>query len=128
MSKLFTHGLMAGVFASTLSISYYFLYQNLLFLDFSGVLNIGSMIGACVIGCFLMAGAYWILNKLGKPKLKAVVNILFVLLSFASILGPISVSLPLDIDFPELFPGLAIPMHFFPVLAFLSLSPLYKTD
>jgi hypothetical protein len=35
-------------------------------------------------------------------------------------------SLPLDIEYPELFPGLVVPMHFFPAYAFLTIYPFFK--
>ncbi|MGB1319239.1 MAG: hypothetical protein ACPG5W_13565, partial [Flavobacteriales bacterium] len=63
--------------------------------------------------------------KANKPSLKGWVNVAIVFVSFASILGPLSIALPLDVDFPELFPGLAIPMHFFPATIFFGLSPFF---
>jgi len=41
------------------------------------------------------------------------------------LLGPIAVRLPTNIDTPELFPGMVIPMHFFPALAWFTLKPLF---
>jgi hypothetical protein len=38
---------------------------------------------------------------------------------------PISVSLPLDIKSPELFPGLAVPLVFFPCLSWHTVNPLF---
>jgi hypothetical protein len=32
----------------------------------------------------------------------------------------------LDVEFPEMFPGLVIPMHFFPALAFFAIDPFFK--
>jgi hypothetical protein len=49
-------------------------------------------------------------------------------LSFASIIGAIGMTLPLDIDFPELFPGLVVPMHFFPALAYFAIAPFFKKE
>tara|TARA_B100000614_G_C14443205_1_gene451119 strand:+ start:446 stop:688 length:243 start_codon:yes stop_codon:yes gene_type:complete len=72
-----------------------------------------------------MATAYWSLEKLNKVKLKGIVNVVIILFSFFSCLIPVSISLPLDVDFPELFPGLAIPMHFFPALIFFGVNPFF---
>ncbi len=41
---------------------------------------------------------------------------------------PISVTLPLSIQFPELFPGLAVPMIFFPALAWYTVKPLFTNS
>jgi hypothetical protein len=54
-----------------------------------------------------------------------VFNFVFVILTFASIMGPFAAKLPLTIEAPELFPGLTVPMHFFPVLAWFTLKPLF---
>ena len=73
-----------------------------------------------------MAIVYWALDKLNRVKFKGIVNVAIVLFSFFSILLPITMNLPLDIDFPELFPGLAIPIHFFPALIFFGLTPFFN--
>ena len=56
---------------------------------------------------------------------KALNNFVFAILTFASILGPFATKLPLDVEMPELFPGLTVPMHFFPALAWFTLKPLF---
>jgi len=52
-------------------------------------------------------------------------NFLFTIISFACAMVPISLTLPLDIKNPEIFPGLAVPMIFFPALAWYTLTPLF---
>lgn len=126
MTKISSHGIIAGALASMLGCVYLYLYQDLLFLDFSVIINYSSLIGASMLGCLLMAGGYLLAFKINSPKLKGWLNVLYVLISFASIFGPLLVTLPLDIDFPELFPGLAIPLHFIPPLAFLSLTSFFE--
>ncbi|HTA28803.1 MAG TPA: hypothetical protein VK809_13510, partial [Bacteroidia bacterium] len=90
------------------------------------IINPGSISGASIFGCLLMAISYWVLERFNKENWKGVINIVIALASFASIISPISMSLPLDIKNPELFPGLAVPMHFFPALAFFCLVPFFK--
>ena len=125
MKKHLLHGFIAGIIAGIIAIIYLKIYQKILFLDFNSVLNHYSIVGACTFSTILMASSYWILEKLNKSKLRGVVNILIILFSFLSVLGPISISLPLDVEFPELFPGLAIPMHFFPALIFFGIQPFF---
>ncbi len=72
-----------------------------------------------------MATAYWSLEKKNMLKFKGVANIIIGLLTFFSIIVPLSITLPLDIDFPELYPGLAVPIHFFPALIFFGLTPFF---
>jgi hypothetical protein len=125
MKKYVLHGLIAGIIAGIIAIIYMMMYQRILFVDFTAVVNPYSIIGASTFGGVLMASIYWAVDRLKKPKLIGVVNALIVLFSFLSILGPISMDLPLDVEFPELFPGLAVPMHFFPALVFFGIQPLF---
>ena len=122
----FLHGIIAGTLSAIAGIVYLELYQNLNFVDFSLVINMGAIAGSSIIGCMLMALGYVFLDQIKKSNLKGILNLVIMLLSFLSILGPIMMSLPLDLDFPELFPGLVIPMHFFPAMIFFGLAPFFK--
>ncbi|MFK8036959.1 MAG: hypothetical protein AB8B74_01615 [Crocinitomicaceae bacterium] len=73
-----------------------------------------------------MAVGYYFIYRYNKPILIGWLNILIAILTFASIIGPITMTLPLELDFPELFPGLAVPMHFFPAMIFFGLSPFFE--
>ena len=93
--------------------------------DFSLVVNWGSIAGASFFGCLLMTLGYWLLFRFGKQQWIGWLNLLIAGLSFLSILGAMTTTLPLEVEFPELFPGLVVPMHFFPALAFFALFPLF---
>ena len=71
----------------------------------------------------VMIGARFSGKSHGIPEL--VFNLVFVLISFASILAPFAATLPYEVEFPELFPGFAVPMHFFPALAWFTLRPAF---
>ena len=126
MKKIFIHGVVAGILATIASVIYSNLYQSTLGVSFDKIINIGSVFGACIFGCVLISVAYFILFKFKKENLQGILNVIVVVLSFASIIGPISITLPLDIEFPEMFPGLSVPMHFFPALAFFTIAPFFK--
>ncbi|MFK8165715.1 MAG: hypothetical protein AB8H12_24920 [Lewinella sp.] len=128
MKKLLVHGIVAGILSGIAGIIYLNIYQEALGVDYGVIINIGSIVGSSIIGCMLMALGYAGLIKFKKEKLRGWLNILIAVLSFASIIGPIGMSLPLDIEFPELFPGLVVPMHFFPALAFLTIHPFFSTN
>ncbi|MEM9052703.1 MAG: hypothetical protein AAGC47_11675, partial [Bacteroidota bacterium] len=81
-----------------------------------------------MIGCVLMGSGYFALDKMGKSSLRGWMNILYAVLSFASIIPAMNTTLPLDIEFPELFPGLVVPMHFFPTMVFFGLSPFFASS
>ena len=126
MKKIFLHGIIAGVLAAIAGIIYFNIYQNALGAAFNKVVNPGAISGACIFACVLMSVAYMLLERFNKQKLYGWLNVLIAVLSFASIISPISMSLPLDIKNPELFPGLVVPMHFFPAMAYFCIAPFFK--
>jgi hypothetical protein len=125
MRQYIIHGSTAGILSTFAGVVYQYVYQEAMYLDFSKVINTGSIAGASFFACMLMALGYWLLERLKKPKLKGWLNVVIAVITFLSILGPISMTLPLDVESPELFPGLAIPMHFFPAMIFFGLSPFF---
>jgi hypothetical protein len=126
MKKIFLQGITAGLLSALASIIYFKIYQTTLDTSFNKIINVGSIIGASLFGCILISIGNFILLKYRKGQLKGILNLLILVLSFTSIISPIGMSLPLDIDVPELFPGLVIPMHFFPALAFFALDPFFR--
>jgi hypothetical protein len=126
MKRYFIHGIVAGILSTIAGIVYLTVYQKAMFLDFSSVINSGSIAGVSLFACLLMAFGYWLIERQKNPNLKGWLNIGILLISFLSILGPLGMSLPLDIDFPEMFPGLAIPLHFIPAMIFFGLDPFFK--
>lgn len=126
MKTYFIHGLVAGISSSIAGIIYMNLYIELFLVDFSLVITTGAIIGASMIGSLLMAIAYFLLEKINKEKFKGILNILFMFIAFISIVPVLTMSLPLEVEFPELFPGLAIPMHFFPTMAFFGIVPFFN--
>jgi len=121
--RYFFQGIIAGVLAALAAIIYNRIYYFAMENDFSKVVNTGSMIGANMLACMVAALSYWGLKKWLGKRTDIVFNFAFAILSFASIMYPVAAKLPLDILHPELFPGLAIPMHFFPALAWFTINP-----
>ena len=128
MKKIFFHGICAGVLSAVACIIYNRIYFFATEVDFSKVINIPVLIGINLLACMLAAAGYWALKKLLKKNADIFFNLIFTILSFASVIFPISISLPLDVKYPELFPGLTVPMHFFPALAWFTLQPLFIRD
>lgn len=128
MRSIFLHCLIASILASITGIVYQFSYQSALGCDFSKLVNPISISMASSIGCLLMSFGYLLLMKLNVSKLRGWLNIVISFLSIISIIGPMGASLPLDMENPELFPGLIAPLHLFPALSFLSISSLFKND
>lgn len=123
--RLFFWGLSAGALATVACVIYDRIYFFATEIDFSRMINIGSLAAICLLSCLIAACVYWLLNRLLPNKGEIVFNFAFTIFSFGSIIIPIAVPLPLDIPFPEFFPALAVPMHFFPAMAWYTLRPLF---
>lgn len=126
LKKISIHVLISALLAIVASLVYNTIYSSAFELTFSSVLTIGGIIGSTLIGCTLMGLGYYTGYKWKGEKSIPWINILISVLSFASIVGVLGIQLPLTVESPEMFPGLAIPMHFFPALAFFTISPFFK--
>ena len=124
--KYFYHGLIAGILAALAANIYNQIYFFATEADFSRVLGVGRIISLNLLFCFLAAFLNWGIVTWLKKKGELVFNFLFSIVSFSLVIIPISISLPLDLKSPELFPGLAVPMVFFPALAWYTLVPLFR--
>ena len=125
LKKSLLLGLVSGLLAGLASFIYQKVYTGALGADFSKVFTIAGVFISCVIGSLLASLGFWLLDKWMKGKADLVFNLIFTVLSFVTILGPFAVKLPLTVEAPELFPGLTVPMHFFPVLGWLTLKPAF---
>jgi hypothetical protein len=126
--KYFLQALVSGILAALAASIYDRIYFFATEADFSQVLSVTRIISLCFLFCFAAAFLDWFLVLKLKRKGEVIFNFLFSIASFALIIIPISVSLPLDIKFPELFPGLAVPMVFFPAISWYTVVPLFRKD
>lgn len=128
----FKKAILLAAISAALSITacliYNKVYSGSFYVDFTKIISPTSVIMTCLIGCTIMSLGYWVATRWRPNMNLGWLNILYTVLSFASIVMVLSFKLPLEIEFPELFPGLAIPMHFFPVLAFLAIVPFFKSN
>lgn len=124
----FYHGLISGIMAALAAIIYSRIHFFATQADFSGIINFGTMISLNLIGCLIFSIAHYFFMSRWKRKGIIVFHLLITILSFAAVIIPISISLPLSVKNPELFPGLAVPMIFFPALAWFTLKPLFNSE
>jgi hypothetical protein len=124
--KYFLQALVSGILAAIAANIYDRIYFFATEADFSRVLGVTRLISLNFLFCFVAAFINFFLVRWLKKKGEVIFNFLFSIASFALIIIPISVSLPLDIKFPELFPGLAVPMVFFPAIAWYTVVPLFR--
>jgi len=123
--RAFFHGLVAAALAAIAGIIYNRIYYFATETDFSKIVNVGSIIGISVLVCMVATFIYFGLIKwLGRTG-EIIFSFLFSIISFACVMIPISISLPLDIKSPEIFPGLAVPMVFFPAIAWYTVRPMF---
>jgi len=118
-------GIVSGVLAGIAGLIYAHLYYSINEADFSKVASSIRIIASSLVGGVLAAIGFTILNRWLKRNGEIVFNLLFSIISFASLLMPIAYKLPTSLETPELFPGMVIPMHFFPALAWFTLKPLF---
>ena len=126
--RIFYWGLATAALSTVACLIYNRIYQFAFEVDYSKLINAGSLVSINLLGCLLAAGGYGLITRWLPSKGEIVFNFAFTILSFGSIILPISISLPLDIQFPELFPGLTVPMHFFPAMAWYTLRPLFAEN
>jgi hypothetical protein len=124
--KTFFLGLVSTLLAFIACLVYLNVYTGAFYVDFSKVVGVINLLVASAIGCFLMATGYQIVINWKGSKFVGILNIIYSVISFASIAGVLGFNLPLEIESPEMFPGLVIPMHFFPVLSFLTIYPFFS--
>ena len=125
MKKVFIHGTVAGVASATVGVIYNLTYSKALFVDFSKAINPLAIISACIFGCLLASLGYYFFAKQITRHTDAWFNLIFLIITFVSFASPFAAHLPLDVQSPELFPGLAIPMHIFPALCWIAAKPLF---
>jgi hypothetical protein len=123
--RVFFHGLMASLLSALAAIIYSRIYFFATEADFSKVLGLQRIIGFSLLICMMTVLVNYGLIRWVKKKGEIIFNFLFSILSFAVVMIPISVTLPLSVKLPELFPGLAVPMVFFPAIAWYTLNPLF---
>ncbi len=123
--KIFLQGLLAALLASIAALIYSHIYLFATEVDFSKVLNTWSIIGLNTAICMLAVFLNWILVRWMKHKGEIIFNFLFSIVSFAGLMIPISITLPLSVKFPELFPGMAVPMVLFPAIAWYTVHPIF---
>ena len=123
---LFIQSLVAGILAAIAANIYNQIYFFATEIDYSNVINVVSLFSLNIIISLLAALLYWLLTALFKTKGQIIFNFTYSVGSFACVIIPIAITLPLSTPSPELFPGLTVPMIFFPVIAWMTIDPLFK--
>ena len=132
--KFLIWGFTAALLSGTVCYGYAYAYRQLTLVDYSAVINVYGMYGASMVGCIAAAIGYWVLSLFIKNNWADIIhNFVFGAITWASLYGPFTFNLPdLGDEAPpgyfEMFYGLAVPLHFIPILCWLMLRPFFRKD
>jgi len=125
MSKrYFFNGLAAGFLSGLAAFFYAHIYTGVVDISYPGLISPLSIFSACIFAATLIAVCSYVLEiVLKRPRVSALIIVAGTL---ATMVIPLIISLPLSFERPELFPGLVIPMQFFPSLAWFATKPFFR--
>lgn len=115
-------GLTSALSASVLGTLYTYFYYQTLF-DFSAVLPIWKVAFGLISFTLMLFYAQYLMCKIVKRHAMFWFALIFSIGTFASILFPITERVYVDAS--EFYPGFVIPLHFLPILLFLTFYQLY---
>lgn len=124
--QTFIRGIISTILSAMACILFAQIYSEAFYVDFSKIVGVANIISASAVGCFLMVLGYKLVIHWKGAKPIGWLNTAYSILSFVSIVGVLGFNLPLDIESPEMFPGLVIPMHFFPLISVLVISSFFN--
>ena len=124
--KVFIQAILASLLAFIAAVIYRRIYFFATETDFSTFLSLLKLASLSILISMVVAFLYYGLSRFMGSRTEVVFNFLFSMLTFASVIIPISITLPLNVQSPELFPGLGVPMVFFPAMAWYTLNPFFK--
>jgi len=126
--SVFLQALLASLLAFTAAIIYRRIYFFATEVDFSRILGTVRLAGFSLFICMLAAIVRYGLTRWLKKWGELWFNLFFSLFTFALVMVPISITLPLNVQFPELFPGLGVPVVFFPAMAWYTVNPWFNLE
>ena len=124
--RIFFHAVTAGFLASLAGFIYSLIYYFATEIDFSKVANLTAVSSYCILFCMLAAVLNYACIRFFRKSGEIIFNFILSIVSFAMVMIPISISLPLDIKSPELFPGLVVLIIFFPAIAWYTVNPIFN--
>lgn len=130
MKRNLIHGTLAGLLAGLVSVAYQMVYSSNMLVDFSAIAMPVMILISTVLGTLIASLGYWLLKRFNwfGEKTDLVFSLIFFALSFVSIYGTFGAPLPEGTLHADLFAGLVIPMHFFPMMLWLMVKPLFELN
>jgi hypothetical protein len=131
-------GVSAGILAGIATLILLNIYKEAYFIDFSIVkILLGesmaiqfkaiSILATCTFAGIIIGLLYALFIKIFKSKGLIIFNLFLTIVTFATITLPMTAKLSLDLDEETmmLFPGFAITIHFFPLISWYTLKPIF---
>ena len=117
----------SGLLAGVVSYSYGEIFEKQLMEDYSNVVPTAAIFISCLIGTILATLGFWLLTKFIPKYGEFIFAFLFALLTTASLVGVLGFTFTDDSNelHQFIFYGYAMPMHFFPFLAWYVFKPLF---
>jgi hypothetical protein len=125
--KHLLHGHTAGFLSGVACYVYYTVLKDEFMYDFSKIISVINLFGACMFGTVLASIGHFFSLKFVPKYGEIIFNVLFALFVFASLISPMTFKLPLDFDeyLTVIFPTYAMTMHFFPVIIWYATKPIF---
>jgi hypothetical protein len=127
MIKKVIWALSSGLLAGVVSYCYGEIFEKQLMEDYSNVVPTAAIFISCLIGTILATLGFWLLTKFIPKYGEFIFAFLFALLTTASLVGVLGFTFTDDSNelHQFIFYGYAMPMHFFPFLAWYVFKPLF---
>jgi hypothetical protein len=121
------HGIAAGILSGLTCFVYYNVLKDEFMYDFSKIISTINLFGACLFGTVLASLGHFLSLKLIPKYGEIIFNLLFALVIFASLISPMTFTLPLDFDeyLTVIFPTYAMTMHFFPFVIWYAIKSIF---
>lgn len=127
MLKKVIWALSSGLLAGGVSYLYGEMFEKQIMEDYENVVPTPAIFISCLIGTVLATLGYWLLTKFIPKFGEVLFTFLFAALSTASLVGVLGFTFTDDSSelHQFIFYGYAMPMHFFPFLAWFVCKPLF---
>ena len=125
MLKKTIWALSSGILAGGVSYAYGETIEKQLMEDYSNVVPTSAIFIACLVGTIMATIGHWLLTKLVPMFGEFIFALLFAALSTASLIGVTFTDGSNELN-QFIFYGYAMPMHFFPFLAWYVFKPLFE--
>lgn len=131
LKKSLLLGVTAGLLSGVACLVFASIYKNAMFVDFSPVVSATNYFGSTLFGCILASLGYVGLRKVSSRFGEIIFNLLFALLSFVSIMGPLMFKFPPELDVEGIdeitmyFQPFTITLHLVPALVWFTLKPIF---